>query len=119
MKKGILLVTIISIFSVICFSQSNEIKQNMLKRLPEINNLKNKGLIGENNKGYLEIRTDNRSMENIVSAENSDRTEVYKFIANKTKASVEMVGKARAEKIAENSPKGHWLQNPSGEWYRK
>jgi len=119
MRKLLLFIAIISMFTTVSFSQHSNIKQNMLKRLPKINNLKNQGLIGENNKGFLELRTENHSMANLVKTENSDRLKIYKIIASKTKGTAELVGKVRAEKIAKNSPKGHWLQNPAGKWYRK
>ncbi len=119
MKRKILILTLVAIVSTLAFSQINVIKQRMLDRLPQINSLKDKGIIGENNKGLLEFRTSDHSQAKLIKEENADRIEVYKYIAKKAGTTPEIVAKARAEKIAKKAPKGHWLQDKSGKWYKK
>jgi uncharacterized protein YdbL (DUF1318 family) len=119
MKKNILLFALIAFVSTLTFAQISTIKQRMLDRLPQINALKDKGIIGENNKGLLEFRTSDHSQAKLIKKENEDRIAVYKYIAKKTGTTPEIVAKARAEKIAEKAPKGHWLQDKSGKWYKK
>jgi len=98
---------------------AQDIKSRMRDRLPEITALKAKGIVGENNQGYLEILKGNGSYDKIVRAENKDRGTVYKAIASKTGTSIEVVGKRRAIQIAEKADSGEWLQNASAKWYQK
>ena len=95
------------------------IKEEMAARLPEINALKDQGFIGENNKGYLEYRTDNKPEFALVQDENADRTIVYTAIGKSQGASPALVGERRANMIRENGQAGHWFQKPDGTWYKK
>ncbi len=59
MKKKIT-VAIVAIFLCIgfaagAFASAKEIRDRMIARLPEIKALKDKGLVGENNKGFFGI----------------------------------------------------------------
>lgn len=96
------------------------VKQRMAQRLPAVDALKGRGAVGENNRGYLEARVALSGAENgTVSAENSDRAEVYRALAQQTGSSSDQVGRARAKMIAEGSRPGVWLQDEGGRWYRK
>lgn len=97
----------------------NTIKANMEKRLPDLLDLKSRGIIGENALGLLEFIVKNREKEDIVQAENQDRTRVYTAIAQKERVSVEQVGRRRALQIASKAKKGEWLQDQNGRWYQK
>lgn len=100
-------------------SGAQDLKTQMKERLPVIRELKLKGIIGENNKGYLEFIGKTREKENVINAENEDRKEVYAVIAQKQNVSLEMVGQRRALQIAENAVPGDWLQRSDGQWYKK
>ena len=76
------------------------IKERMLARIPAINALKDKGLIGENNQGYLEYRSGQQPDKETVTAENTDRRAVYAQIARKEGVDVHLVEKRRANQIA-------------------
>jgi uncharacterized protein YdbL (DUF1318 family) len=97
----------------------DEIIARMKARLPAIEQLKNAGVVGENNIGYLQVRDDSADTKNAVDTENNDRKQVYAAIAAKNGTSVELVGKRRAIKIAKEAGKDQWLQNDKGEWYQK
>ena len=99
-------------------SYAGDIMAKMQARLPVIKELKAKGVVGENNKGYLEF-VGAPAKENVVQDENNDRKEVYAAIAAKQGVTVDVVGKRRAEQIADKAVPGEWLQNPSGNWYKK
>ena len=101
------------------FAGAEGIKNRMKERLPIIVSLKQKGIIGEDNKGYLQFTGAVKSQEDIVNAENSDRKLVYVAIAQKQGSTAEVVGKRRALQIAEKANPGEWLQNASGNWYKK
>jgi uncharacterized protein YdbL (DUF1318 family) len=101
-------------------AQAGSVKDRMAARAPEILKLKSQGLVGENNRGFLELRgAGGGQAADLVEAENKDRRMVYKAIAAKTGGSVKQVGRRAAVKRAEVAGGGEWLQNPSGEWYRK
>lgn len=95
------------------------IKDQMLARLPAINALKDKGIIGENNQGYLQYRSNDKPQQNIVQAENNDRKAVYGAIAKNQGVDIKLVGQRRANQIADKGQGGHWYQKPDGSWYKK
>ena len=101
------------------YSSSKEIKQRMISRLPTIKSLKNKGIVGENNKGYLQFVGNKKENEGVVNAENKDRKTVYEAIAKQQGSTVEVVGKHRAVQIANKAQAGEWLQDANGKWYQK
>ncbi|MFA5057132.1 MAG: YdbL family protein [Opitutaceae bacterium] len=96
------------------------VKQRMAQRLPAVDALKDRGLVGENNRGYLEARGSLSGDEGkMVSAENTDRATVYAAVARQTGSSSDQVGRTRARQIGQNSKSGVWLQDESGHWYQK
>lgn len=107
------------VFGMAAVGQAAGLKERMLARLPAINALKAQGLVGEDNKGYLAFVTASREKEDVVTAENSDRRQVYDAIAKQQATSVDLVGSRRAGQIAELAKPGEWLQNGDGTWYRK
>ena len=121
MKKKItvaILATLLCIvFAAGAFASAKEIRDRMIARLPEIKALKAKGLVGENNKGYLEFVGQKKEKQEIVTAENQDRQTVYKAIAKQQETTVELVGKHRAVQIAAKAQPGTWLQDANGKWY--
>ena len=107
----------------VCFSSipsgAENLKTRMAERLPVVIELKVKGIIGENNKGYLEFVGGKHEREDVVNAENDDRNKVYTAISQRHGVSVEQVAQRRALQIAAEAKKGEWLQNPDGKWYKK
>ena len=120
-NKSIVLFLILTIFLTGLFINAEGIKERMIKRKPIIDTLKKKEILGENNSGFLVFRipAKEEKHEEIVNEENKDRRTIYTRIAKKNNATVEDVGKLRARNIARSAPKGHWLQNPKGKWYKK
>lgn len=112
-----LLVTLL--VSAVCAQSLQDVKTRMLNRKPTIDTLKNQGIIGEGNNGYLHMRQANAGAQNVLNAENADRKTVYEAIAKSQGAPVAKVGARRAMQLAELAAPGHWLQKPDGTWYRK
>ncbi len=114
---------IISLLLVLCTtvtsSSAEDTKSRMKKRLPIITELKSKGIVGEDNRGYLQFVGTKRDKDDVVAAENNDRKSVYSAIAKKQGATVDFVGKRRAKQIAGRAKKGEFLQDESGKWYKK
>ncbi|MCM2275566.1 MAG: YdbL family protein [Candidatus Didemnitutus sp.] len=96
-----------------------ELRNKMAQRLPQLDDLKAKGAIGENNRGFVEVRAAAPSADRVVSDENRDREAVYALIAKETGATPEAVGRARAKQIATQSRSGVWVQDESGAWKKK
>jgi len=103
-------------FSGVSFGQ--DIKARMKARLPEIAVLKAQGVVGENNRGYLEFLGARRDKEEVIKAENADRQDVYGAIAGQQGTSAELVGKRRAIQIAEKAQSGEWFQDEAGMWHQ-
>ena len=94
------------------------VRSRMEQRLSRIAALRAGGGSGENNQGFLEVRTAGEATA-VAADENKDRAAVYAELAKRTGASADSVGRARAKQIAANSAAGVWLQRESGEWYQK
>jgi len=125
MKNNIFFVSISFSLSVLlitgalAFAGSNEIKERIKARLPVIDALKADGIIGENNRGYLEFIKNNKPKEDVVISENQDRKKVYSAIAKQQGTTADLVGKRRAKQITERAKPGQWIQDGSGNWHQK
>jgi uncharacterized protein YdbL (DUF1318 family) len=96
------------------------LRARMEKRLSDVNALKNRHVVGENNRGYLEVRGGVLGNEQqIVSEENTDRRKVYAALAAETGTKLEEVGRQRATQLAQLAKRGHWIQEQSGDWRQK
>jgi uncharacterized protein YdbL (DUF1318 family) len=98
---------------------ADDIKTRMKNRLPAILELKAKGIVGENNKGYLEFIGGKKENADVVAAENEDRKTVYTAIAKQQGTTAELVGERRALQIAQKADPGEWVQDTSGNWIKK
>ena len=116
---AILAVFILGIMITDVFSASDNIKQRMISRLPVIKALKDQGVVGENNTGFLEFVGIRKDKAEVVAAENQDRKSVYEAIAKKQGTTPEVVGKHRAAQISGKAQTGEWLQDANGKWYQK
>lgn len=123
MKKhisNVILATLLcTVFVAGAFASAKEIRQRMIARLPAVKELKAKGIVGENNKGFLEFVGQNKEKQDVVAAENQDRAQVYTAIAEQQGTTAELVGKHRAVQIADKAQRGEWLQDANGKWYQK
>jgi uncharacterized protein YdbL (DUF1318 family) len=99
-------------------------------RLSELNGYKSSGVIGENNKGEVEIRdlgalSDLRARaeaQKLVRAENADREQLYREIAaakNIDPSQLDKVRETYAETLRANARPGDWIQMPDGTWKQK
>lgn len=94
-----------------------EIRARMEKRVSQVDVLKASGVLGENNRGFLEVRSGDDA--GVAAAENADRAVVYDALAKQTGVTADAVGKARAKHIFAASAKGVWVQDQTGEWLKK
>jgi len=98
---------------------ADAIKDRMIQRLPAIADLKTKGIIGEDNRGYLGFVTGNRVMENVIAAENADRKTVYEIFAKQQNTSLDVVETVQGTRKAEKANPGEFYQTRDGQWIKK
>ena len=96
-----------------------DIRTRMAQRLPAVDALKAQAAIGENNRGFVEVRDPAANAGPVVADENRDREAAYAIIAQEAGATSDSVGRARAKQIAANSRPGVWVQDDSGKWIKK
>ncbi len=101
------------------FALADGIKDRMKQRLPVIADLKTKGIIGEDNSGYLGFVTGAKAQEEVVAAENKDRKTVYSHFAQQQNTTIDVVEKVQANRKAEKATPGEFFQNPDGSWHKK
>ena len=114
-----IVIATLGIVATSAWGGAKEIKARMAERLPVIMELKQNGIVGENNQGLLEFVGAAQEKADVVEAENKDRKIVYKAIAKKTETTPEIVGQRRAQQIAANAKGGEWFQNETGQWKQK
>ena len=110
---------VIGLFVISVTAYADDIKARIKKRLPAIKELKAKGIVGENNKGFLEFVGGKKAKADVVAAENKDRKTVYAAIAKQQGTTADLVGKRRAIQISQKARKGEWVQDKSGQWQQK
>ena len=99
-------------------------------RYNELRRYLDQGVLGENNKGLLEVRnlealTDLKAradVQRLVKAENADRQELYKEIAaakNVDLAQLPKIQETYAATLRQNAKPGDWIQQPDGNWVKK
>lgn len=121
MKKiSLLILSLCFVFfsSQVFALSAKDIQAQMKNRLPQIVALKDAGIIGENNKGYLEFRGA-QQQQALIGAENKDRKIIYTAIGKKQGATATLVGQRRALSIAEKGKAGQMFQKANGSWYTK
>lgn len=119
--KKILIINVLILLGVFVFVGTSMagIKERMKQRLPVIVELKAKGIVGENNQGYLAFVTGETREDALVASENKDRKAIYAHIAKQQNTSLVVVEKRRAITLAERAVPGEFIQNTAGAWIKK
>ncbi len=95
------------------------IKERMKHRLPQIIQLKSKGIVGESNQGFLAFVNGNKGPLAVVTDENEDRKIVYDKIARQQDTTADLVGKRRAKQLFDLAKSGEFVQKSNGSWIKK
>jgi len=82
-------------------------------RRPELVAMEEKGVIGENASGLVEVRTGSAGQD-LVQAENNDRLIIYKAVAEKNGTSFSDVQQLYAKRLQADAPSGTPVEGPSG-----
>jgi len=92
---------------------SPEVEEAALRRkdrYAQINSWQEKGIVGENKLGLLEVRdkkaVDTQLLEELIKAENNDRVVIYQSLAKKNNTSLEEIQKIYAERLQRDVPTG-------------
>lgn len=99
-------------------------------RFNELRKYFDQGVLGENNKGLVEVKAldavadlkEKAAVQRLVRAENVDREELYKEIAAAKNVDLAQLPKIRetyAETLRQNAKAGDWIQGPDGAWVKK
>lgn len=88
------------------------------ERFEEIKAFKAKGVIGENNQGYLEVLISESRASELARAENYDRLVIYKTIVeqNNLHGAMGTVEKVFAQVQAGKAASGEMVQTEAGRW---
>ena len=93
------------------------------ERRAALKNLKSQGVLGENNRGLLELRIPateaTAEAALLLTAENAARTRMYEIIAQEQNTTADFVATRCAARVAERAPAGFWYQTAQGEWLKK
>lgn len=98
----------------------SDAKARMRERVAQLDQLKLAEAIGENNRGFVEVRKpDAPEAATVVDAENRDRSTLFNATAARAGSSPDAVGRAFAKQIAAASAPGVWVQREDGGWQKK
>jgi len=96
--------------------------ENRQARYSQLQSLKQKGAVGEDNKGFVADLGRDPQAAAMVSSENRDRRIIYQALVDQNKlgsAGMTEVQKVFAEVQRDKASSGEYIQTPAGEWSRK
>ena len=88
-------------------------------RFGELKDLKTQGLVGENNRGYVQALSGGADVKALVSAENKDRKAVYEAIVQQNgldSSALVTVEKVFARVQRDKAEKNEKVQSEAGNW---
>lgn len=121
-------------FGSLAFAQQdspgvNALKQQIRERFPRLLPFFQKGAVGENLSGFVELRdtatlsaAERNELKALVDAENRDRRALYQEVAKSLNITPDQIGKVQrifADKWQNSAGKGWWIQREDGQWIRK
>lgn len=96
--------------------------KNRQARYLQLQSLKQKGVVGEDNKGFVaDLERDPQSAA-MASSENRDRRIIYQALVDQNRlgpAGMTEVQRVFAEVQRDKASSGEYIQTPKGEWLRK
>ena len=96
-----------------------ELQKRFHDRLPQVEEQKKMGTIGETSEGYLDyVEGPGGKAVDLVADENGDRRKLYELIAVKAGTTADVVAKRAAQRNFERAKNGEFLKE-AGKWRRK
>jgi len=100
-------------------SKKAELQKRFKERYPEIQRLKEQGVIGETDEGYVDfVAKKDSGAADTVNQENADRRALYELIAKNEGTSIDTVAKHNAQRNFEKAKAGEYLRY-DGKWRKK
>ncbi len=86
-----------------------------------LDELKQKGVLGENNHGYVEVLSADPAAKSLAAAENRDRKVIYETIAQQhgLEGAMDTIEKVFAQEQRDRAQPGDKVQDESGRWTTK
>lgn len=91
-------------------------------RFDQLASLKAEGKVGENNRGYVEVLSGGGGADELVKAENADRSTIYNAIMSQNGLSADArstIEKVFAQVQRDKAAAGDSIQDESGQWNKK
>jgi len=105
------------------------LKASIKQRYPELKPFLERGILGENNQGLLEVKTwrglklqEKARVKRLLEAENKDRKLLYTEVAKALQIDTRQIGKLQrifAKEWQKTAPVGTWIQTEEGKWIKK
>jgi uncharacterized protein YdbL (DUF1318 family) len=105
------------------------LKKQLAERFPKLKPFYQKGAMGENSKGFVELRNDGNlspaekaELKSLAEAENRDRQALYQEVAKSMNITPDQILKVQrifADKWQQSSAPGWWIQKEDGVWLKK
>lgn len=95
---------------------------NRQARYSQIQQLKDGGVLGEDNQGTVKVLKEFPEADSLAAAENSDRRVIYQAIVGQNNlgpGGLAAVQTVFAEVQRDKAAGGHFIQLPSGDWKQK
>ena len=97
--------------------------QNRQERYESLQDMKGQGMLGENNRGYVEtLKGAASDASSIADSENEDRRVIYNAIVEQNElppSGLAQVETVFADVQRDKARSGDFIQTPSGEWTKK
>ena len=125
MMLAALLIPATALFAAESGSKKSELRERFKERYPQIQQLKQSFIIGETSDGFVDwVKKKDTKSASLVSAENDDRRQLYKLLAEEeskgeVKITAEDVGKRAAKRNYEKLKDGEYYKDEDGKWTKK
>ena len=95
--------------------------ENRRSRFDQLKEFKARGLVGENNRGYVEVLSYDLAANSVAESENQDRKVIYKAIEvqNNLSGALETIEKVFAQVQRDKASPGDKIQTEDGAWVVK
>lgn len=98
----------------------DELQARFKKRFEQVRQYKDQGKLGETSTGLLEaVKDADDALRSLIEAENADRRELYRLIAEKEGTTADVVARTNATRNFRRAKSGDWLKADDGKWRQK
>ena len=84
-----------------------------------LSDFKEKGIIGEQNDGYIGLVKQDSAAAKLVTEINAKRRQKYQQLAQQNQVPLASIAKLAADKAKQKTKPGQYVQNAAGDWVKK